>query len=132
MAFQRVRKADAKADTFVQPDQVDYCLDCWRSRMWNDPDRDLGIKTMGGLRGLGDAYGRDEGEAQLARDNRIAAATDAMIDSLCRLHIWAIYKAIGIGQVWSFPQADLAQTYAEARVALEAKLRGNVCTGVLF
>jgi len=128
----RVRKADVKPTAWIKPDQVDYCIDCWKTWIAGDPDKDLGVKTMSMLRGLQDGYGSSADEQQQARDNRIGAATDAMIDSLGIFHRWAVYKVCGIGQVWSFPHADLAATYAAARAELEQKLRRNVCTAVLF
>jgi hypothetical protein len=128
----RVKKEEVKADTWVKPDGLDECLRCWKEWMAGDPDRDLGAKTLRGLMGNSDGYGGDPEEQQQASDARIAAATDAMIDSLKRIHIWAIYESLSVGTVWRFPNADLVQVYVEARTALEDKLRKNVCTGVLF
>ncbi len=130
--LRRVRKEEAKIDAWVKPDGLDACLECWKMWMSGDGDRDLGAKTMGGLVGNSDGYGLDPDEEQQARDNRIGAATDAMIDSLKRIHIWAIYKSCGVGSVWQFPNADLVIVAEDARTELEAKLRKNVCTGILF
>lgn len=113
-------------------DPVDLCLDIWKRWMRGDPDRDLGAKTMRGLSGEGDGHGTDLFEAQQASDMRMAQATDAMISSLTRLHVWAIYRACSLATVWSFPNACLQDVVLEARQELAAKLRRNICTAVLF
>jgi hypothetical protein len=138
MSLQRVRKADAvrmQQGQWQQPDGTDICLACWQDYMRCD-DRDLGISQLR-LRGGEDDPNRAASEsdpyvAQRLADLAIGAATDAMIDSLPRLYIWAIYKAHGIGQVWNFPQADWVATLAEARAALTEKLKKNVATRVKF
>jgi len=61
-----------------------------------------------------------------------AAATDAMIDSLKRIHIWAIYKMCSMATPWNYPHADFMVVGEEARAELQRKLRGNVCTSILF
>ena len=128
----RVKRVDVQVSNFIQPDALDLCLECWKNLMGGSGDRDLGAKTMGGLVGNSDGYGRSADEEQQARDLRIAAATDAMIDSLSRLHMWAIYKLMGVGQVWRFDNADLLIVGPEAKKSLEEKLRRNTCTGILF
>lgn len=130
--MRRVRKAEVKTDTFTRPDGLDYCLACWKDWMHGDADRDLGAKTMRGLEGEGDGHGVDLYEAQQQNDHRVAAATDAMIDSLSRIHVWAIYKSCSIGTAWNFPNANLILVAEEARAALTKKLKINVCTAVLF
>lgn len=130
--MRRVRKEEVQRDTWVKPDPLDFCLDCWHNWMAGDSDKDLGAKTMRMLSGNADAYGRDPAEQQQQRDNEIGAATDAMIDSLSMLHRWAIYKLCGLSTVWDFPRADLLTVGPAARVALAEKLKRNVCTGVLF
>jgi hypothetical protein len=62
----------------------------------------------------------------------LAMATDAMISSLSRLHVWAIYRSCSLANVWNFPNASLADVSIEARIELAAKLRRNICTAVLF
>lgn len=128
----RARKQDAKAGSIIRPDGVDYCLELWKAWMGSDSDRDMGVKTMKGLAGDGDGHGYDSHEAQHASDNKIAAATDAMIDSLERLHKWAIYASCGVGTPWRFPRADLAQVSLDAKTELSAKLKKNICTATLF
>lgn len=128
----RVRKEDAKRDSWVQPDPLDVCLDCWRAWMAGDGDRDLGAKTMRMLSGEADGYGIDSGEAQQQRNNEIGAATDAMIDSLSRYHQWAIYEMCGIATLWNYPNADLLVVGPAAREALTEKLRKNCGTRILF
>jgi hypothetical protein len=129
--LRRVRKAEAPAQHFVRADGLDTCLACWKSWMASDPDRDLGVKTMGCLVGEGVDL-QDIYEAQQAEDNRIGAATDAMINSLDRLHRWAIYRACSIASVWNFPHADVIEVFSEAKNALSSKLKKNICTSVLF
>jgi hypothetical protein len=121
-----------RVDPWTQPEPLDYCLDCWKEWMAGDADRDLGAKTMRGLVGDEDGYGVDLHESQQSRDRRIGAATDAMIESLSRLHFWAIYKSCSIDTAWRFPNADLIETAMEARDALTGKLKNNSCTGILF
>lgn len=132
MALVRVRKQDIKIDAWVKPDPMETCLECWKMYMHGDADRDLGAKTMHGLAGDEDAYGVDPSESQQARDMRIGAATDAMIDSLKRIHIWAIYELCSIATPWKYPNADLLIVGPEAMKELERKLKINVATGILF
>lgn len=141
MAFTRVRKADAQAQSkaqaahWIQPDGLDICLACWQDYMRCD-DRDLGISRVH-LQGSveEDAHATCESDPyaeQRKADLKIGEATDAMIDSLPRLYIWAIYKAYGIGQAWNFPHADLMVTLEEAKRELEGKLRWNALTRAKF
>jgi len=141
MALLRVRKAEAQAaasrlqSQWIQPDGIDICLACWQDYMRCD-DRDLGVSQLRLRGGEEDAdrvaSERDPYIEQRLADLAIGAATDAMIDSLPRLYIWAIYKAHGIGQVWNFPHADWVATLTEARAALTEKLKRNVATRVKF
>lgn len=130
--LQRVKKQDIKADLWVKPDPVDLCLEIWKSWMTGDSDRDLGAKTMRGLTGDGDGHGLDLHEAQQASDIKIAQATDAMISSLSRMHVWALYRAWGLATVWNFPNASLIDVASQARAELAAKLKKNICTALLF
>lgn len=114
------------------PDALQTCLDCWKIYMHGDPDRDLGAKTMKGLVGEADAYGVDPSEAQQARDLRYGAATDACIDSLKRIHAWAIYEMCSIAYPWNYPNADILIVGPEAMAELTLKLKANVATGILF
>lgn len=130
--MRRVRKEEIEPISTIQPDGLHICLECWKSWMMGDGDRDLGVKTMRGLIGEGDGHGNDSSEAQQAADNRIAAATDAMIDSLSVCHRWAIYKICSIASSWRFPNTDFAAIAEQARNELEKKLRKNTCTAVFF
>jgi hypothetical protein len=121
-----------RIDPWTKPDPVDLCLHLWKCWMAGDSDRDLGAKTMRGLSGEGDGRGLDPHEAQQANDIRIAQATNAAIDSMARLHVWAIYRACSLTTVWRFPNASLMDVAAEARGELATKLRKNICTAVLF
>lgn len=130
----RVVRASAPARTEIgtTADPVDLCLEIWKHWMAGDSDRDLGAKTMRGLMGEGDGHGYDIHEAQQASDIKVAQATDAMISSLSRLHVWAIYRACGMATVWNFANASLVDVVMEARAELVNKLRRNICTAVLF
>jgi len=129
--YRRVRKAEAPVQHFVKADGLDTCLACWRDWMTGDQDKDLGMKTMRGLSGE-DGGAHDIHEAQQRADIRISEATDAMINSLCRVHIWAIYRACSISSAWRFPNIDVVAAATEAKEELEKKLRANSCTAVLF
>lgn len=121
-----------RVDPWTQPEPLDYCLECWKEWMAGGGSRNLGAATMRGLVGDEDGYGVDLHESQQSRDRRIAEATDAMVESLSRLHFWAIYKACSIDTAWRFPNADLIETATEARRMLTGKLKKNSCTGILF
>jgi hypothetical protein len=115
------------------PDGLEICLDCWKQWMSADYDRDLGAKTMSGMRGDG-AYGNgmDIYDQQQARDLEMGGATDAMIDSLKLIHKWAIYKLTSTACVWNFPRADILVIGPDAKDSLRDKLKNNCCTSVLF
>lgn len=129
--LRRVRKTELAAQSFVKADGLETCLACWKVWMARDPDRDLGVKTTRGLLGEG-APGHDIYEAQQEADDRIGVATDAMINSLERIHVWAIYRACSITSVWRYPNADLAEVAREAKEALQTKLKTNIVTAILF
>jgi hypothetical protein len=130
-ALRRVRRDEARNSSFARPDGLELCLACWKDWMTGDQDNDLGVKTMRGLAGEGES-GPDIYEAQQVADQRIAEATDAMINSLSRIHVWAIYRSCSIATVWKFPNADLLAVAAEAKEQLTEKLKRNVCTATLF
>jgi hypothetical protein len=136
--MRRVRREEVAKTAFVKPDGLDLCLSCWKDSMTGDQDNDLGVKTMTGLSGGVEdgeeavAPREDMYEAQQIADQRIAAATDAMINSLVSLHRWAIYRSCSIASVWRFPNADFLSVAAEARDELTKKLKRNVCTSTLF
>lgn len=129
--LRRVRKAEVAAQPFVKADGLETCLACWKDWITGDQDTDLGVKTMRGL-ASDDVGGPDIYEAQQNADQRVGAATDAMINSLDRIHVWAIYRSCSIASVWRFPNADFSTVAAEARDELTAKLKKNVCTATLF
>lgn len=108
-----------------QRDGVEYCLDVWADWMRRD-DRDLGMK---GARSEGAS---DSEIAQMRRDNEIAEATDAMMQSLVWRHRVAIWKKFGLARVWIFPNADLAESFVEAVAVLEPLLRKNLATRNCF
>jgi hypothetical protein len=130
--WQRAAKPKEKPVQEGAVDPVDYCLECWKIWMCGDPDRDLGAKTARGLVGNSDGHGVDIHEAQQVHDMKIAEATDAMINSLPRIQIWALCRLCSVSTVWLFVNADLLTVGAEARTALAEKLKRNVCTGSLF
>lgn len=126
----RVKKSDAKVDTFVKPDGVAVCLDYWSTWM-GQSDTDLGIKGQASLRGDGDGYGNEDTSNQRLA-NEIAEATNAMIGGLRTHHRWAIYRACGLATMWKYPNMDLAHAAEDAKKELEIKLRNNVATRILF
>lgn len=130
--LRRVRRQDVVKQAYVKPDGLETCLACWKDWMASDSDRDLGVKTMRGL--VGDEMSESPNiyEAQQQEDNRIGAATDAMINSLVRIQVSAIYRACGIATAWRFPNADILAVAAEAKEELTKKLKNNVCTARLF
>jgi hypothetical protein len=128
----RVKKQDVQADSWVRPDPLDYCLTLWKEWMGKGGHRSVGTLVMGGLASDSDGHGVDLHEAQHSHDMQIAAATDAMIDSLERIHVWAIYASCRIATAWRFPNADLVMTAADARAELVIKLKKNECTRNLF
>jgi len=128
----RVKKKAVRHDTWVRPDPLEYCLAAWKDWMATGGHRNLGARIMGGLVGESDGHGSDVHEAQRSYDMQVGAATDAMIDSLPRLHVWAIYRSCSIATTWRFANADLVATAADARAALTEKLKKNECTSNLF
>lgn len=87
----------------------------------------MGIKAMRGLSGESDGRSVDMHEAQQATDTRIARAKDAMIDSLARTHVWAIYKLCSQATPWRFPNAVFVDVAMEARVEQTKRLK-KICT----
>ncbi len=130
--LQRVKKQDVKPDSWVRPEPLDYCLTLWKEWMGKGGHRSVGSLVMGGLAGDADGHGGDLHEAQHTHDMQIGAATDAMIDSLPRVHIWAIYASCRISTAWRFPHLDLAIAAVAARDELVLKLKKNECTRNLF
>lgn len=128
----RAKKETVRVDTWNRPDPLEYCLDLWKDWMHKGGHRSAGTLVMAGLVGEADGHGHDLHEAQHSHDMQVAAATDAMIDSLERHHRWAIYKSCSIATAWRFPNADLATTAADARAALVLKLKKNQCTRNFF
>ncbi|MYM31499.1 hypothetical protein GTP58_24500 [Duganella sp. CY15W] len=130
--LQRVRKQDAKVTAWSRPDPLEYCLELWKEWMQKGGCRRAGSLVMGGLVGDADGHGHDLHEAQHSHDMQVAAAVDAMVDSLSRIHVWAIYASCSIATTWRFPHANLILTAEEARAALVAKLKKNECTRNFF
>lgn len=130
--LRRVKKQEDRDDSWVRPEPLDYCLEVWKGWMASTGQRNLGARIMGGLVGETDGHGYDLHEAQHSHDMQLAAATDAMIDSLDRIHVWAIYASCSIATAWRFPNADLVTTATDARAELIIKLKKNECTRNLF
>jgi hypothetical protein len=128
--FQRGPRVKS-AGQFQGPEPVLYCLEVWAAWMGGDYDRDLGMQGCRGVSG-DEGAGPDVYERQQRADAKIAEAVNAMIDSLSRLHMWAIYASCSVATAWRFPNADLVLVAEEARTELEKKLRKNSCTAVLF
>jgi len=107
-----------------QRDPAEYCLALWGWWMTLN-DRDLGAK--------GGSRAESEGDASaIKRDIEIAEATEAMMDGMRAIHLWAFKKKFGLARVWNYPNADLAVVYAEAVAILEPKLKKNLATRTLF
>ena len=121
--LQRVKKQDVKTHSWVRPEPLDYCLALWKEWISKGRQRSSGSLVMGGLASDTDGHGCDLHEAQHAHDMQVGAATDAMIDSLDRVHIWAIYACCRIATAWRFPHLDLAGTAVGARDELVLKLK---------
>lgn len=128
--LRRVKKEDVKVDNWVAPEGLDHCLELWKAWM-GKVDTDLGHQGQKSLHGDGDGYGSPD-TSQARRDNEIAEATDAMINSLKACDRWAIYCLCSVTTVWRFPLLDFMATAERARLALEEKLRKNVATRTLF
>jgi hypothetical protein len=111
---------------------TDECLACWKEWMGRN-DTDLGVKSQSTLKADSDGYGSGD-TSQMRRDNEIAEATDAMIRSLQRSDQWAIRIQLGVAsmKVWNFARLDYIEEAQRARVALEALLKKNVATRLLF
>lgn len=119
-----------QVDPWVAPDPLDVCLECWKVWMGRN-DGDLGVQGQKSLRGDGDGLGNAD-TLGTRRDNEIAEATDAMIDSLRACDRWAIYKMSGFRSVWNFPLLDYMTVAQGALQTLEEKLRENIATRSLF
>jgi hypothetical protein len=142
--LRRVRKEEVVKSAFSKPDGLEFCLACWKDWMAGTQNKDLEIKggtiyQDGASEPILDENGKpipvpppDMYEQQQEADNRVAMATDAMINSLGRLHVWAIYRSCSIASVWRFPNADFLVAAEEARNELKKKLSRNVCTATLF
>lgn len=137
VVVRRVRKADVKVDTWIKPDGLNTCLECWKNWMLGD-DRDLSASRMLMRGGSDDAdaqargYENDVYAEQRKADCIVGEATNAMIDSLRQVHRWAMHKKCGIVTVWNFPGVDFMATVADAEFELEKKLRNNIATATQF
>ncbi len=135
--LRRVRRDEVKADSFMKPDGLDHCLECWKDWMGRD-DRDLGMQMQQCMVGKG-AYGDGdcEGDGDIDSvskrlNNEIASATDAMVRSLKVSHQWAIKRKCGLATVWNYPALDFMHEAHDACVELGKKLRGNAVTKAFF
>lgn len=120
--LQRAKKPEPA--NWRQQDGVELCLDLWGWWMTLN-DRDLGVK--GGSRA-----DSESDAAAVKRDIEIAEATDAMMQGMRPIHLWAFKKKFGLARVWNYPHADLAVVYEEAVAILEPKLKKNLATRTLF
>lgn len=119
-----------QVDPWTETDPLDVCLECWKVWMGRH-DGDLGVQGQKSLRGDGDGLGNTD-TLGTRRDNEIAEATDAMIDSLRACDRWAIYQISGFRSVWNFPLLDYMTAAQGALQKLEEKLRENIATRSLF
>lgn len=130
----RVKKSETTPVQIIKPDGLDYCLDCWKSYMGKD-DRDLSASRMqfnGGADEEKIAYESNVNDDQRKADGAIGAATDAMIESMTRLHSWAIYRMCSITTQWNYPNANYIEVVQAACDDLRKKLKNNIATGTLF
>jgi hypothetical protein len=129
-------------DPWSPPDPLDVCLECWKVWMGQN-DRDLGTQRLKLLSGGDDANKGDEeaaareaehvaAAAAQRRDNEIAEATDAAINSLRACDRWAIYKMSGLASAWNFPMLDYMTVILRAKAQIEKNLRSNIATRALF
>lgn len=141
--MRRVTKQEVQCDPFIKPDGLEYCLSCWKVWMQTD-DRNLSASRMkfeGGddKDGKEDdserekvAYESDPYEEQRKADGKIGLATDAMIESMPRLHVWAIYRMCSISTQWNFPNAAFQDVAEAASNNLRNKLCCHSATAILF
>lgn len=128
----RVRKSDIQSPPYQKPNGLQYCLECWKQWMQSD-DRDLSTSHMqltGGDEKV--AYESDVNDEQRKADGKIGAATDATIESMPRIHVWAIYRKCSITTQWNFPNASFLDVAEQAEINLTNKLKNNIATAVLF
>lgn len=124
-------------DPWTPPDPLDVCLECWKSWMGRS-DADLGTQQQK-LLCSGEEENRKDVDcesvaaaAEQRRENEIAEATDAAINSLRACDRWAIYKMCGLSSVWKFPGLDFMHAAIGAKEKLAEKLRENIATRALF
>jgi hypothetical protein len=130
--MRRVMKAEVVGmDRVNTPDGLEICLECWKQYIQLTKDNDLTITTMPGMVS-DDTYGLDMYEQQQLRDMETGAATDAMIDSLSKLHKWAIYKLTSMAYVAGPIGAEITIHGPVAKELLKIKLKNNCCTSILF
>ena len=134
MGLPRVVKAQPKAETFIQADGLELCMECWKEYMHSDERKNAAsmMKLSSGSNDPSNGYESDPYGDQRKADLKIGEAANAMVNSLSRIHIWAIYKGYSMGNVWNFPHADYPSTLIEAKIELEKKLRNNIATAVKF
>ena len=127
--FRRARREEVARPAFDKPDPYSELMACWVDYMRVD-DRDLGSR---GMKLASDAVEeRDVHAQQRSADLKMGEAVNAMVDSLCVQHRWAIAKSQGIASMWRFPNARFEDVLTDARDELEKKLRNNVATRLHF
>ncbi|MBD8531554.1 MULTISPECIES: hypothetical protein [unclassified Massilia] len=123
------REQGVAQPAFQKPDPYAQLMACWSDYMRVD-DRDLGSR---GMKLASDAVDeRDVHAQQRAADLKLGEVVNAMVDSLCIQHRWAIYKSQGIASAWRFQNARYEDVLTDARDELEKKLRNNVATRLQF
>lgn len=132
--LQRIRKTEARQQSFKKMDSLQICLECWKLVMSPGSGylEHLKEKPMGGMAANTDGYGNDLYEEQLKADTAIGNATNTEIHNLIPRLKWAIYKTCGVGQVINFRLGDLIQSYTEAETELTVRLKKNNITAHLF
>jgi hypothetical protein len=129
----RVVKNQFRSEAFIQPDGFDVCMQCWQDYMHSD-EKKRGASAMKLCADIDEAtgYESDPYAEQRKEDLKLGQCANAMVDSLSRIHQWAIYKGYSMGNVWDYQNADLITVLQEAKIELEKKFRNNLATAVKF
>jgi hypothetical protein len=132
--FFRVMKSDVYKESFVKPDGLADCLECWKLFMQKD-DKDLSASRMKLMSARDDdaqGYERDVYAEQLQADYKIGEAVNTEINNLKAVYAWAIKKKCSITTLWNFPSINFINALADAELELEMKLRKNIVTATKF
>jgi len=139
----RIKAGNVQRETFIAPDGLDVCIDCWVLWMGSD-DRDLSASRMKLAGGdelpdrdadgniIKTAYENNPYDEQYKADIKVGEATGTMINGLRKHHKWAIHKRANISTVWAYPNLVFFDVLLEAEKELEILLRKNIDTAHKF